>query len=826
MGRVQGQTAQAYIVDTIMPLQFIQSYWSQGYHLSNLSAGDYGFAAVMMQGVIRQEILQSDTLPLRQIEDGWVNGSRIQAITWGQGKWYIVMGNDPSVASQSLLITSTFPGAGIDSLWRSGHRISSIAYGAGYWVIVFSRTMFITAQTYAISDTVPVDYPEKARRKGLWCASLTDAGGLYIATANGWTQTQEHMILRGPQIHRDSIKSAWAQGYVLMSVCARRMQAQFITKRQSIPDSIIHSIDLTRIPDSLQIPGIEAYIRRNAPSEGAFLALQRLAGVYARQQNWQAAAAVYTRWQPLMKGFEDRIEKTLHLLLDPEDTVIVTNVGKPLNSAWAEWDPIPTPDGRTLIMSVRDRPGGEGRQDVFYAEKSTQPGQEEWQEPRSVGKAVNTAHGDETVDNVSLDGGTLLLSGTFPGTYGRFDIFTAERTATGWDNLSQFPRPVNSEYHDESGCLTPDGKALLFSSDRPGATGNIYAPMSAPYHGGANGNMDIYICFRTDSGWSEPVNLGAVINTPFAERSLYLHPDGRTLYFSSDGHYGLGGLDVFKTTRLREDSWTEWSQPVNLGRSINTVMDDFSYKVTVGGDTAYFAAQDKAGGLGDWDIYRVVLPKRARPLPVMTIRGKITDKQGNPVSARIAWEDLKTGRSMGQIRSRPDDGSFFIVLPLGHNYGYYAQAQDYFPASDNIDLRNIRQPGQRIKNIQLIPIQDLQSGKASIELSNVFFDTGSDSLKPESYPELNRAVGIIKEIGKVIEIAGHTDDVGSLSYNLELSRRRAIRVREYLIQQGCSPDLLLARGYGKQKPIVPSKDEQSRARNRRVELALPGSGSR
>jgi outer membrane protein OmpA-like peptidoglycan-associated protein len=523
-----------------------------------------------------------------------------------------------------------------------------------------------------------------------------------------------------------------------------------------------------------------------------------------------------------MKGFESTIKKSIGLLTDKEDSIQVINLGKTINTTGAEWDPIPTPDGKYLFMSVRDRIGGEGRQDVFYAEqKKDTLSIEQWDTPLSVGPGVNTRNGEETVDNVSADGNTLLLSGTFPGSYGRFDIYTAERTENGWDNLRQLPKPINSEHHDESGCLTSDGKALLFSSDRPGAIGNVFAPMNSRYHGGGNGNMDIYICIKSDTGWTNPINLGTTINTPFSERSLFLHPDGKTLYFSSDGHYGIGGLDVFKSTRLSDTSWTQWSEPVNLGRNINTVQDDFSYKITVGGDTAYFAAQNRIDGIGDWDIYKVVLPKHIRPQPVITIKGFVIDKSGKPVKAMIVWEDLKDGKSIGSAQSNPIDGSYIVVLPLGKNYGYYAKADGYFPVSANIDARKELKGNSKQKNIIMYPIGDTNSQEITLQLTNVFFDYGKDNLQSSSFPELNRLSEILlKHRFHFIKISGHTDDIGSDTYNLTLSLNRAKRVKQYLVKKGIQSNFIEIIGYGKSMPKVIGDTEEARIENRRVEISI------
>jgi outer membrane protein OmpA-like peptidoglycan-associated protein len=361
--------------------------------------------------------------------------------------------------------------------------------------------------------------------------------------------------------------------------------------------------------------------------------------------------------------------------------------------------------------------------------------------------------------------------------------------------------------------MTPDGKAIIFSSDRPGAIGS-FVEKSSLYHGDYWGNIDLYVCLKNDSGWSEPINLGPKINTPYAERTPFLHPDNKTLYFSSDGHYGLGRLDVFVTTRLKDDSWTEWSDPINLGKDINTPGQDYCFKISTSGETGYLAASNKKEGLGGSDIFTMSpLPAALRPKPVVTISGKVTDKNMHPLAADIKWESLTTGETVGQLRSDPKTGDYFIVLALGHNYGYYAEKKDYYPTSFNIDLQNETQSQHRIINIILYGMDTI------LQISNVFFESGRAKLKQESFPELNRLAKIVKaNPDKKLEIAGHTDSLGSFDMNMRLSKERAQAVVDYLILVGCPQDYFTAIAFGPTKPVTTNKTPEGRQRNRRVEF--------
>jgi outer membrane protein OmpA-like peptidoglycan-associated protein len=250
--------------------------------------------------------------------------------------------------------------------------------------------------------------------------------------------------------------------------------------------------------------------------------------------------------------------------------------------------------------------------------------------------------------------------------------------------------------------------------------------------------------------------------------------------------------------------------------------DDFSYKITVNGDTAYYAAQDAPGGLGQWDVYRVILPKDVRPQPIASISGKVVSKKdGLSIPATIIWEDLSTGKTIGSSRINPVDGTFFIVLPLGKKYGYYASSPGYFPSSSNIDLRKNTKSLTRKQIIELYKMPDEQAKEVTIELTNVFFDFLSSELLKDSYPELQRLADIIKERKyQKILIAGHTDDRGSDAFNNDLSQKRAESVKKYLISLGIASEYLKTQGFGKRKPRYVGKSEEERAGNRRVEVTI------
>jgi len=575
------------------------------------------------------------------------------------------------------------------------------------------------------------------------------------------------------------------------------------------------ALSLIQSPNDRNYQLYEELAHRLANSEDGFIAVQRLAEKYIKKRAFDSAITIFEKYKPIYNKLQWKFEKVINLLNRPEDSVAIHNLGPNVNSRWDEWDPNPTPDGHYLYFSSAHRPGGKGDQDVWYCEyKDTA-----WSKPINLGDKINSNNA-ETIDNVSFDGNILYLSGTFSGSFGKFDIYSATRTQQGWGNLYHFPMPINSVNHDEAAFLTSDGKALIFTSDRPGGIGN-FVENGRGFHGGFNGNMDIYVCTKTDSGWSDPINIGSTINTPFAERSPFLSADGKTLYFSSDGHHGLGRLDVFKSIRLSDTSWTEWSEPENLGRYINSVDDDWGYKFGVTGDSAFFASKNRDDSFGGWDLYSVSIPKAYKPQRVVIIKGKIQDQNGNPLSASIKWEDLSSGKSLGELHSNPQTGEYIIALPLGHNYGYYVQKENYYPTSGNIDLKKNTEDSVIYRNIKLISSQAILKEQQKITINNIFFDFDDYTLRKESYPELNRLLDYLKTIqfNKII-IEGHTDDIGDETYNMNLSQKRSQSVANYLISKGINKSKIQTVGYGAKKPLAPNTTEENRQQNRRVEISI------
>jgi outer membrane protein OmpA-like peptidoglycan-associated protein len=424
---------------------------------------------------------------------------------------------------------------------------------------------------------------------------------------------------------------------------------------------------------------------------------------------------------------------------------------------------------------------------------------------------------------------------------GRGDIFYVKKTAQGWGGPQHYPAPLNSASFESNAMYTADGQAILFISERPGGIGS-YHEKGRFFNGSYSGNTDIYVYTIGGDSPGAIINLGSVINTPFSEYSPYLHPDGKTLYFSSNGHAGLGGLDVYKTTRLNKNSWTEWSEPVNLGKEINTAYNDWGYQVVAQGDQAYFARAGLADSFGGSDIYSISLPEKMKPSEVITISGVVTDPQGDPLVAEIRWEDLEAGQEVGYASSDPVTGEYILHLPYGGYYGYYAEKPGYIGESEHFDLRNYSDRHKEyvldivlypiVRPVEMAPekIADLPEVGAEpvveIRMNNIFFDFNKAELRPESHMEMKRWIRMLAENDHIhLRVTGHTDNIGSEAYNQKLSERRARAVVGYLIDNGIAGARLVAEGIGESQPVATNETETGRQQNRRVQVKIINGGN-
>ncbi len=329
-------------------------------------------------------------------------------------------------------------------------------------------------------------------------------------------------------------------------------------------------------------------------------------------------------------------------------------------------------------------------------------------------------------------------------------------------------------------------------------------------------DRDIYVSVQDKKGvWSQPINLGKKINTEMDEVSPFLAADGRTLYFGSNGRPGYGSTDIFMSKR-KGSGWTDWTEPVNLGPEINTASFDAYYTIPASANYAYMTSTANESGKND--IVRIKLPQAIKPDPVLLVLGNtLNAKTKKPVRADIIFEDLTTNEEAGEAISDPATGSYRITLADGKHYGIRAEAKGFLSVNENMELAPITEYTEVRKDLYLMPIEEGES----ILLNNVFFEQGKPILKPQSFPELDRLAQILEENPSIkIELQGHTDNVGNKVALQELSENRVMAVRTYLVNKGVKKDRITGKGFGPNKPIAPNDTEENRQRNRRVEFQI------
>ncbi len=488
----------------------------------------------------------------------------------------------------------------------------------------------------------------------------------------------------------------------------------------------------------------------------------------------------------------------------------IENLGFRVNSELPELRPTVSADGKLLFFICENHPENTkyrsipNSQDIWYSEKDSLG---KWRDAVHLGPPLNTMHYN-AVYWISPDNNRILIRGSFSkGAYNGKGVSMCYRTKNGnWSEPNELIIRKYFEYDRglQSGAtMAADGQTLL-----------LYM---TPEKGGHNN--DIFVCFlERDGTWSEPKSLGKKINLPDNdEMTPYLASDGVTLYFSSNRPGGVGDNDIWMTKRL-DKTWQKWSDPVNLGAPINTPSWDAFFTLDAGGEYAYLTSNTNT--LGESDIVRVKLLEREKPNPVVLVSGNVyNQKTKEPLSASLVYETLPDGVSAGNGVSNAADGSFKIVLPYDKNYSIHATADKFFAVSENLNLDSLIKAGYKEihKDLYLVPIEIGQV----VRLNNVFFDFDKFDLRSESFVELDRVVKLLNENPAIeIEMSAHTDSYGSDDYNFTLSDNRAKSVREYIISKGIAPTRIVSQGYGETKPVAPNDNAENRQLNRRVEFKI------
>lgn len=574
------------------------------------------------------------------------------------------------------------------------------------------------------------------------------------------------------------------------------------------------------------------------PIEATYL----LGWAYQFQLKWDDAIKYYQIHLDVLNAdakenafaIEDALKKINECKIGKLETadpkrVFVDNLGSNINSSYPEYSAFISADESMMILTARrenstggklDEMDGWPFEDLYQSFKV----KGKWTAAQNFGPIVNTDDHDAS-SGLSGDGATMFIFKYTEKDGG--DIYTSNLKGNTWTKPEQLNKNVNSKYHESCVSLSYDGKRLYYISDREGNLG-----------GG-----DIYYSDKDKKNeWGPSFNAGAILNTKYGEEGVFMHPDGKTIYFSSKGHKTMGGYDVFKS--VFENGM--WSEPINLGYPINGPDDDVFFVISGSGYHGYFASS-KQGGYGDKDIYKItflgnekspvlmnednLLASVTAPIsefkaekivstgPKMTIlKGVISDdKTKIPLDATIELIDNTLNEVIATFHSNATTGKYLVSLPSGKNYGIAVKKDGYLFHSENFDLITSQQFQEVIINVALKQIDIGQS----IILKNIFFDFDKATIRMESANELDRLIKLLTDNPTLkIELGSHTDSKGSDDYNQKLSQSRSQSVVNYLIGKGILTDRLVAKGYGETAPVATNDTELGRQENRRTDFKI------
>lgn len=588
---------------------------------------------------------------------------------------------------------------------------------------------------------------------------------------------------------------------------------------------------------------------------------------YHLKYEWENAKKHYTYYKSVLNtkdqlGEIEFVNKLIEecntgktLQANPE-RVWIDNLGSTINNEYPEYSPFISADEYTIVFTARrtDTKGGNIDdhpeygdnmffEDIYAARRDETTGK--WMTPENIDN-INTENHDATA-GLSPDGNRMFI---YYGDKGGGDIYESFFKDGKWSKPEKLNKNINTEHHETSATISFDGKQLYFISDRPDGVGYIKGIDSTKNHDIWVSNWD-----EKKKDWGPATNLGTTINTKYEERSCYFHPDGVTMYLSSDGHTTMGGLDVFQA-KLEDGKWTS---PVNLGFPINTPADEVHFVVSGSGRYGYYASF-RPEGKGEKDLYRItflgpeklpltnnednLIASLANPVKEITIEPKVEVTSSNlailkgiirdaktliPLEAKLDLINNETNELVASFSSDPTTGKYMVTIPGGKNYGIAVKTEGYLFHSENFNLPTSSGYKEYEKNIDL---KQVEVG-ATIALKNIFYDFDKATLTSASTNELERLNKLLIDNPTIkIELGSHTDSQGNDAYNQSLSEKRAKSVVDYLVGKGIAPDRLTSKGYGETKLIISDAEilkmktkaekEAGHQENRRTEFKITG----
>lgn len=550
-------------------------------------------------------------------------------------------------------------------------------------------------------------------------------------------------------------------------------------------------------------------------------------------------ASVQDSWE--IEDIQLRIQQCTNgkKIVEKPIRVFIDNLGSNVNTQYHEYGAVISADESVIIYTSRREGSTGGKIDPVLNEHyedlyiSTKNEDGTWSPAKNMGENVNTSDHD-AVSAISPDGSRIII---YKGGSGMGDLFECVLEGTEWSKPEDLGKNINTgNYQEPSACYAPDGNTLYFVSEMPGGIGG----------------HDIYLSKRDAKGkWGPAQNLGATVNTKYKEDGIYMHPDGKTLYFGSEGHTSMGGMDIFKS--VYDAATNAWSKPENLGYPVNTADQDAFFVISANGRHGYYMSTANEDNKGLRDLYRItflgaekqmvlnnednLLASVASPVKDVVIAPEVVVKEAQltilkgvisdflskaPLDAEIEIVDNAANQVIATFKSNSKTGKFLVSLPAGKNYGIAVKKDDYLFHSENFDIPNTAAFQEVEKNVEL---KKLSVG-SKIVLRNIFFDLDKATLRPESTAELNRLIALMNEVPTLkIELGGHTDAQGSDTHNQDLSERRAAAVVEFLTKAGIAADRLKSAGYGETQLVnacangVKCSDVQHQE-NRRTEFKV------
>jgi len=543
-------------------------------------------------------------------------------------------------------------------------------------------------------------------------------------------------------------------------------------------------------------------------------AIYAKANLYMKYGKYEQANKELNSYLNLSKLADKNISKAQILLtksvtlIDLKNNPVPFNpvsLGTAINSIDLEYLPSLTADEQTLVFTKKID-ATNINEDFYISEKV----KGEWTIPERL-KVINTP-GDEGAQSISANGKTIFFAASDRlGGYGNFDIWMAKKKGDYWDDVQNLGPNINTSKYESQPAISSDGKTLFFC-------GKGKSP--------AVGGYDIYRSILVNGQWTKAELLDTTINTKQNEVCPFIHHDGQTLYFGSDGHLGFGDEDLFKSEWING----QWTKAENLGYPINTHNNESSLVIGATGKKAYFSS-DRENGEGGLDLYSFDLPETIKPKPVTYFKGVVKDAEtSKPIVANIDLVQLNDSETFFTTKSDEFNGTFLTTLHADMEYACNVSAAGYLFHSEHFTFKTNPNGDPYILEIFLQPVpvitkqeivQTSKPVRSKVILNNIFFDSGKATLLPASTLELNRLVALLNEhLNLNIQVNGHTDDVGSDTENMTLSENRAKAVVEYLQSKGIASARLRYKGFGETQPLNPDNNEAARAQNRRTEFEI------